>query len=102
MQDRNQILCKKHGCFFKMVDIDNNKLMRLLITAGGSLLLSQKQIKKREKQRIRKIRERDNKGVYYSIIHDLSLTDKEDFRKYLRIHWQPLYLMAAYTFILFK
>ena len=79
--------------------------MGLLIIAGGSLLLSQEYIKEKRKQRKwtrLRIRKRESKGAHYSIIHDLSLTDKEDFRKYLRIHWQPLYLMAAYTFILFK
>ena len=31
------------------------------------------------------IRKRDSKGAYYSIINDLRLTDKEDFRKYCYI-----------------
>ena len=34
-----------------MADIDNNKLMRYLTLAGGSLLLSQKHIKEKRKQR---------------------------------------------------
>ena len=34
-----------------MADIDNNKLMGLLTVAGGSLLLSQKHIKEKRKQR---------------------------------------------------
>ena len=68
-----------------MADIDNNKLMGLLIIAGGGLLLSQEHIKERRKQRqwVRSsIRKRDCKGAHYSIINDLKLTDKEDFRKY--------------------
>ena len=68
-----------------MVDIDNNKLIGLLIITGLVLLLSQEHIKERRKQRqhVRPwIRKRDNKGAYYSIINDLRLTDKEDFRKY--------------------
>ena len=67
-----------------MEDIDN-KLMGLLIITGGGLLLSQEHIKERRKQRqwvCPWIRKRDNKGAYYSIINDLRLTDKEDFRKY--------------------
>ena len=32
------------------------------------------------------MRKRDSKGAYYSIINDLKLTDKEDFRKYLRMN----------------
>ena len=67
------------------MDIDNNKLIGLLIITGLVLLLSQKHIKERRKQRqhVRPwIRKRDNKGAYYSIINDLRLTDKEDFRKY--------------------
>ena len=32
------------------------------------------------------IRKRDSKGAYYLIINDLTLTDKEDFRKYLQIN----------------
>ena len=66
-----------------------NKLMGLLIIAGGGLLLSQEHIKERRKRRqwVRPwIRKRDSKGAYYSIINDLKLTDKEDFRKYLRMN----------------
>ena len=67
-----------------MADIDNNKLMGLLIFAGESLLLSQVYTKERRKQRkwMRlQIRKRDSIGAYYSIINDLSLIDKKDFRK---------------------
>ena len=70
-----------------MVDINNNKLMGLLIIAGRGSLLSQECIKQRRKQRqwVRPwIRKRDSKGTYYSFINDLRLTDKEDFRKYLQ------------------
>ena len=48
-QNKNQSLCKKHGCFLKMADTYNNKLTGLLIIAGGSLLLSQEHIKERKK-----------------------------------------------------
>ena len=71
-----------------MADIDNNKLMGLLIIAGGDLLLSREHIKERRKQRqwVRSwIRKRDSNGAYYAIINDLKLTDKEDFTKYLRM-----------------
>ena len=77
-QNKNQSLCKKSGCFLKMADIDNNKLMGLLIIAGGSLLVSQEHIKERRKQRkwVRfQIWKGDSKRVYYSIIKDLSLAD---------------------------
>ena len=100
-----KIKIKKARLFLKMADIDNNKLMELLIIAGGCLLLSQKYIKQRRKRRqwVRPwIRKRDSKGAYYLIINDLRLTDKEDFRKYLQMntfilritilqkdHWQP-------------
>ena len=66
-----------------MEDIDNSKLMRLLIIAGEGLLLSQEHVKERKKRRQWLhpwIRKRDSKGAYYSIINDLRLTDKEDFR----------------------
>ena len=72
-----------------MVDIDTNKLMGLLIIAGGGLLLSQEHIKERRKQRqwVRPwIRKRDNRGAYYSIINYLKLTYEEDFRKCLRMN----------------
>ena len=72
-----------------MADIDNNILMGLLIIAEEGLLASQKRIKAMWKQRkwLRPwIRKRDGKGVYCSIINDPSLTDKEDFRKYLRLN----------------
>ena len=62
-----------------MEDIDNNKLMGLLIITGGGLLLSQEHIKERRKGRqwVRPwIRKRDSKGACYSIINDLRLTDK--------------------------
>ena len=67
-----------------MADIDNNKLMGLLIIAGESLLLSQVYTKERRKQRkwmLLQITKRDSIGAYYTIINDLSLTDKKDFRK---------------------
>ena len=65
-----------------MDNIDGNKLMGLLIIAGGSLLVSQEHIKKGEYgNKCPWIRKRDSKGAYYSIINDLRLTDK-DFRKY--------------------
>ena len=71
--------------------------MGLLIIAGGSLLLSQEHIKEKRKQRTwTRLRIRKSKGAYYSIIHDLSLTDKEDFRKYLRI-----IKLAAISILLF-
>ena len=66
-----------------MEDINNSKLMGLLIVAGEGLLLSQKHIKERSKRRKWVhpwIRNRDSKGAYYSIINDLRLMDKEDFR----------------------
>ena len=68
-----------------MEDIDNNKLMGLLIITGGGLLLSQEHIKERRKRKqwMRPwIRKRDSKGANYSIINDFRLTNKEDFRKY--------------------
>ena len=66
-----------------MTDIDSNKRLGLLIIARG-LLLSQEHTKERKKQRQWVhpwIRKRDCKGAYLSIINDLRLTDKEDFRK---------------------
>ena len=71
-----------------MADKDN-KLMGLLIIAGGGLLLNQEHTKERRKQRqwVRpSIKKRDSKGAYYSIINNLKLTDKEDFRKFLRMN----------------
>ena len=67
-----------------MADIDNNKLMGLLIIPGGGLLLSKEYIKQRRKWRqwVRPwIRKRESKGAYYLIVNDFKLTDKEDFRK---------------------
>ena len=67
-----------------MTEIDNSKLIGLLIIAGGGFLLSQNHIKERRKQRQwehPRIRRRDSKGAYYSIINDVRLTDKEEFRK---------------------
>ena len=61
--------------------------MGLLIIAEGSLLLSQENIKEMRKQRkcLRlRMRKRYSKKANYSIINDLSLTGKEDSRKYLR------------------
>ena len=56
--------------------------MGLLIIDGEGLLLSQEHIKERRKQRQLvgpRIRKRDSKGAYYSIINDIRSTDKEDF-----------------------
>ena len=82
-----------------MVDINNNELMGLLIIAERGLLLSQVYNKERRKQRkwmrIR-IRKKYGIGAYYSIINDLSLTDKKGFRKYLRMN-----TLAAIPILLF-
>ena len=82
---QNQTLYKRGGYFLKMVEMDNSKLIGLLIITGMGSLLSQGHIKERRKQRqwVRPwISKGDNKGAYYLIINDLRLTDKEDFRKY--------------------
>ena len=79
---KKNTLCKRCGYFLKIADVVNNKLMGLLIIDGGGLLLSQEHIKERRKRRQLvgpRIRRRDSKGAYYSIINDLRLTDKEDF-----------------------
>ena len=47
-KNKNQSLCKKRGYFSKMEDIDNNKLMQLLIIADGNFLLNQEYVKKGE------------------------------------------------------
>ena len=69
-----------------MTDIDSNKQLGLLTTAG-CLLLSQEHIKIKEKKQRNWvhpwIRKRDSKGGYYSIINDLKMTDKGHFRKSL-------------------
>ena len=60
-----------------MVDLNDNKLMGLLIITARGLLLSQEHIKERRKQKQRMrpwIRKRDSKGAYCSIINDLKLT----------------------------
>ena len=49
-QNKNQSLCKKRGCFLKMVAIDK-KLMGLLIIPGGGLLLNEECIKERSKRK---------------------------------------------------
>ena len=72
-----------------MADMDNKKLMGMLIIAWEGLSLSQEHIKEMRKQRQwvpLSIRKRDSKRACYSIINDLKLTDKEDFRKYLQMN----------------
>ena len=87
--------------------------MGLLIIAGGGLLLRQEYIKQRRKRRqwVRPwIRKRDSKGKYYSIINDLRLTDKEDFRKYPQMNTFILHVAIlkktigshSYTFLIFN
>ena len=54
-----------------MKDIDNKKLMELLIIPDRALLLTQEHIKERRKRRqwVRPwIRKKDSKGANYSII----------------------------------
>ena len=70
-----------------MADIDNSKLMVLLTTALDSLLLSQEHIQEKRKQR--RIFEYEREIVKEHIIQSQIisvLTDKEDFRKYLRMN----------------
>ena len=57
-----------------MVGVDSNKVMRLLIIAGGDLLLSQEYRKERRKRRQWVhpwIRKRDSKAAYHLIINGL-------------------------------
>ena len=72
-----------------MANVDSNKLMGLLIIAGGVFLLSQENIKQRRKRQKSVhpfIRKRDSKGAYYSIINESRLMHKEDFRKNLGVN----------------
>ena len=60
--------------------IDNN--------CWRGLLLSQEHIKETRKRRQWVhpwVRKTDSRGAYYSIVNDLRLTDKEDFREYCYI-----------------
>ena len=63
--------------------------------------MRQEHIKERRKQRkwVRlRIRKRDSNGAYYSVTHDLSLTNKEDFRKNLFLYFYsvfPIFLYCA-------
>ena len=64
--------------------------------------MRQEHFKERRKQRkwVRlRIRKRDSNGAYYSVTHDLSLTDKEDFRKYLFLYFYsnvfPIFLYCT-------
>ena len=64
--------------FLKMADINNNILIELLIITGVGLLLSQKCIKERRKQRqwvCPRIRKTDSKGAY-TIISNPTITHK--------------------------
>ena len=96
MKAKIKVDVKSAVIFKKIVDVDKRKLMGLLIIAGGGLLLSQEHIKQRRKRRpwVRPwIRKSDSKGAYYSIINDLRLTDKEDFRNYLRINTSTIQVL---------
>ena len=79
--------------------------MRLLIIAGGGMLLTPEHIKERKKRRqwvhpwIRKI---DSKGANYFIINDLRLTDKEDFRKYRFLKQNNLFHKIMFPLFLYK
>ena len=81
-----------------MADIDNKKLIGLLIMTGMSLLLSQEHIKERRKQRqrVRLWIKRDSKESHFSTINDLRLTDKEDFRKYRTLKYN---INEKYNFV---
>ena len=46
-----KVYVKSVVVFLKLADIDNNKLMGLLIIAGGSLLLRQEHIKERKQRK---------------------------------------------------
>ena len=66
---------------------------------AGELLLSQKHIKERKKRRQWVhpwIRKRDSKG-YFSIINDLRLTDKADFKNSIQIKIKIMCFHFLYT-----
>ena len=65
-----------------MEAIDNSKMMGFLIIAGEDLSLSKEHVKEWRKRR-QWVRPWIRKGAYYSIMSDLRLTNKEDFRKYI-------------------
>ena len=100
---QTKILCKKRGCFLKMAGTDNNKLMELLIIAGGSLLLSQEHFKGKRKQKKQKKngrwkRKTDSKGAYYSIINDLSLKEKlKLFKEKLKLCVSNFSILCKWT-----
>ena len=65
-----------------MEDVDNNKLMELLIAGGFYLAKNMKERRKRRQWVFPLIRKRDSKEAYYLITNGVGLTDKEDFRKF--------------------
>ena len=65
-------------------DIDSNKLVELLIIAAGGRVVTEPRTysrKEKTKAMSASLDKKDSKGAYSSIINDLRLTDKEDFRK---------------------
>ena len=78
--------------------------MRLLIIAGGGMLLTPEHIKERKKRRQWVhpwIRKRDSKGANYFIINDLRLMDKEDFRKYRFLKQNNLFHKIMFPLFLY-
>ena len=58
----------------------------LIIAGGGGVATEPKTYERKEKAKTMgapQIRKRDSKGSYFSIINDLRLTDKGDFKNYI-------------------
>ena len=95
---------KKRGYFFKMADMDNNKLPGLLIISWSDLLLSQEHIKERRERRLWVCPwKRDSMWGCYSIINNLRLTEKEFWKKICKkTLWQPFpYFQSVYSVMRF-
>ena len=84
-----------------MAGIDNKKLIGLLIISWDGLLLSQEHKKKRKQRQyvLLRIRKRDSKGAYCSIINDLRFDGQKKLQK--ENQWKTIG-SHSYTFILFK
>ena len=77
----------KMRLFFKNGGHGSQQTDRIVNSCRREFVTEPRTYKRKEKTKKNlQVRKRDSKEAYYLIIHDLSLTDKEDFRKYLQIN----------------
>ena len=85
---------------------ENNNIVLFVIISGVYGLLKTKMRKRRKKRRKRKhwvrplLQRREERGAFYKLVRELQLTDKEDFRRFLRMNTETFQVYSLLLLLL--